>query len=281
MHREVMPLTVASLHLYPIKSLGGFAVHEARITDRGFAHDRRWMLVDGNGRFISQREVPAMACLHCSPSPDGFRVVDVRDGGSIELPWALKEGEEMPVNVWDDALIALRAPEDLSAWFTEKLEADATLVFMPDRSHRLVDARYAQGIISLSDGFPYLIISQASLDDLNARIRSSDPLIDPSVHVPMDRFRPNMVIAGGEAYQEDGWTGIAIGAGRFSLVKPCARCVITTTDQRTGGRGKEPLRTLASYRRRAGTDGEVKVDFGMNAMAISGELVRVGDPISV
>ena len=127
----------------------------------------------------------------------------------------------------------------------------------------------------MSDGFPYLILSQASLDDLNERIAPSGSP-DGGVTIPMDRFRPNLVIAGGDAFQEDGWKEIGIGDVRFQLVKPCARCVVTTTDQRTGERGKEPLRTLATYRR----DGE-KVLFGMNAMGSVSGMIRVGDEVTV
>ncbi|MBK7946705.1 MAG: MOSC domain-containing protein [Flavobacteriales bacterium] len=259
-------MSLASIHIYPIKSLGGFTLNEARMTDRGFAHDRRWMLVDADGRFISQREVFAMACLHCAPSPNGFTVTDVRDGDRIDLPWAVDAGESKRVLVWSDAVEVLHAPMAVSAWFAEKLGITCSLVFMPDAAHRPVDAKYASGGTSLSDGFPYLIVSQASLDDLNTRLESP---------VPMNRFRPNLVIAGGAPFQEDAWTSIAIGAARFSLVKPCARCVITTTDQLTGERGKEPLRTLASYRSVNG-----KVMFGMNAMGITGDMVRVGDLVT-
>jgi len=261
-----MRITLASIRIYPIKSLGGFAVEEARTTDRGFAHDRRWMLVDAEGCFISQRESAALACLHCAPSPNGFTVTDVRDGDRIELPWALDQGQSKQAQVWNDAVDVLQAPMAMSAWFAEKLGITCSLVYMPDAAHRPVDAKYASGGTSLSDGFPYLIISKASLDDLNTRLESP---------MPMNRFRPNLVIAGGTPFQEDAWTSIAIGDAHFNLVKPCARCVITTTDQRTGERGKEPLRALASFRNVNG-----KVMFGMNAMGLAGDVVRVGDLVA-
>ncbi len=276
-----MSLGLASLHIYPIKSLGGFAVQEAHITDRGFAHDRRWMLVDGNGRFITQREVPTMACLHCSPVADGFRVTDVRDGDHIDLPLKITAGTVSRGRVFDDEVDVVHSSPAVSAWFAEKLALACSLTFMPDATHRNVDARYATGITSLSDGFPYLILSQASLDDLNARGLSwAHEHMTAWAHVPMDRFRPNIVIGGGLAFQEDEWKEVAIGGARFALVKRCGRCVIPTTDQLTGERGKEPTRTLATYRRRAGTEGGVKVDFGMNAMAVSGDVVRVGDLVT-
>ncbi len=265
-----MNLSVASLHVYPIKSLGGFYVDTAELTDRGFKHDRRWMLVDEQLRFLSQREIAAMACLHCSPITNGFRVTDLRDGSSMDLPWMIDSDARVSGSVWDDAVELVLAPSPLSDWFSQKLSMRLSLAYMPSDSIRPTDQRYAKGITSLSDGFPYLIISHASLDDLNARIEEP---------IPMERFRPNIVIGGGRAFQEDGWKEITIGAVRFSLVKPCSRCVITTIDQNTGQRGKEPLRTLASYRKRVAADGSLRVDFGMNAMGPVSGIVDVGDTI--
>lgn len=270
-----MPLTLASLHCYPIKSLGGFSVNEARLTDRGLAHDRRWMLVDEAGRFVSQREVAVMACLHTSALPDGFRVTDIRTGATLDLPWLVRDGAPIATKVWDDGVQALAGDPSWSGWFSERLGRSVRLVHMPEATMRATDGRYAEGLTSLSDGFPYLIISQASLDDLNARIAPSGSPAE-GVTVPMDRFRPNLVITGGEAFQEDGWKEISIGEARFRLVKPCARCVVTTTDQRTGERGQEPLRTLATYRR----EGE-KVLFGMNAVGSVDGTIRVGDEVVV
>lgn len=261
-----MSLSLASLHVYPIKSIGGYAVEEARITDRGLEHDRRWMLVDDQGRFLTQREHPTMACLHCMPIADGFRVTDARTGDSLDLPFGLESGMSAQASIWSDSVRVLVAPLSWSAWFSQRIGANARLVFMPDATRRAMDMRCAEGLTSLSDGFPFLILSQASLDDLNARMPA--PL-------PMNRFRPNLVIAGGVPYQEDVWRGISVGAVRFSLVKPCARCAIPTTDQQTGERGKEPLRTLATYR---ATDG--KVLFGMNAVAHGGGTVRAGDLVA-
>jgi uncharacterized protein len=265
-----MKLSLASIHIHPIKSLGGFAVEEARLTDRGLEHDRRWMLVDEQGVFITQREMPAMATLHTSPIAGGFRVNDAT-GGHIDIPHALEEGEPVRAQVWSDRVKALLAAEETNEWFTEALRCPARMVYMPDASKRRTDGRYASGSNSLSDGFPYLIVSQASLDDLNEKLRRNG-----ATPVPMDRFRPNLVIVGGDAFQEDQWREITIGDVEFKLVKPCARCVIVTTDQRTGSREKEPLRTLAEYRRKGS-----KVLFAMNAVAAGGGTLRVGDPVSV
>ncbi|HRD52035.1 MAG TPA: MOSC domain-containing protein [Flavobacteriales bacterium] len=262
-----MSLTLASLRIYPIKSLGGFLVNEAQLTDRGLQHDRRWMLVDGEGTFVSQREVPTMACLHTAPQGDGFRVTDVRDGTTLDLPWTWRDERTLMTSVWSDRLRTVPSLDEHSRWFSSHLERPLTLVYLPDATKRHTDGRYAQSLTSLSDAFPYLIASQASLNDLNARL---------DVPVPMDRFRPNLVIAGGTPYQEDAWRAITIGTAHFQLVKPCARCVIVSTDQRTGERGKEPLRTLASYRSKGN-----KVMFGMNAVGDASGTVKVGAVVTV
>lgn len=268
-------LSVASLHIHPVKSLGGFSVREALTTDRGFEHDRRWMLVDEHGRFLSQRECAAMACLHCAPLVDGFRVTDVRSGDQLDLPWSMQAGEEVQTQVWGDTVTAWSGPSVGTRWFTAQLGMHCSLVHMPETSHRSVDPTYAQGLTSLSDGFPYLIISQASLDDLNKRGGAwASEHLGTWAPIPMDRFRPNIVVAGGEPFQEDTWTQVRIGDHAFSLVKPCARCPIPTIDQRTGERGKEPLRTLATFR-----SVNNKVLFGMNAVSTPGSRVRVGMPL--
>ncbi|MCC7502248.1 MAG: MOSC domain-containing protein [Flavobacteriales bacterium] len=260
-------LTLASIRCYPIKSLGGFSVKEAQLTDRGLEHDRRWMFVDEAGVFLSQRELAMMACLHTSALPDGFRITDMRDGSSLDLPWRISKGANLTTRIWDDSVDTLVGDVAWSQWLSDRVGRSVRLVFMPNATNRITDVRYAESLTSLSDGFPYLIVSQASLDDLNARLEEP---------VPMERFRPNLVITGGSAFQEDAWKKIAIGAVNFQLVKPCARCMIITTDQRTGQRGKEPLRTLATYR----GDGE-KVLFGMNAIGSTSGMIRAGDQVTV
>lgn len=262
-----MALTLASLHVHPVKSLGGFSVREAQLTDRGLQHDRRWMLVNGDGVFVTQRELPAMACLHTAPLPDGFRVTDTRDGGTLDLPWSMKATGTRMASVWSDRVRTEELDPAWGAWFTERLGAPLALVHMPDATKRRTDGRYADGLTSLSDGFPCLIASQASLDDLNTRLKEP---------VGMDRFRPNLVIAGGHAFQEDGWRDLRIGDAHFTLVKPCARCVMITIDQRTGEQQAEPLHTLAAFRRSGN-----RVLFGMNAMCTAGARVHVGDPVMV
>lgn len=271
-----MALYLASIHIHPVKSLGGFGVTRSRLTDRGLEHDRRWMLVDPKGIFLSQREVPEMACLHTEPADGGFRVKDLREGSTLQLPWTLHEGPRQRVSVWSQQINALHGEPLWDEWFSERLRCSARLVYMPASAQRPTDGRYAKGLTSLSDGFPYLVVSQASLDDLNARGQAwAHEHGTTWAQVPMDRFRPNLVVAGGEPFQEDHWRGLRIGEADFKLVKPCARCVVVTTDQFTGRRRKEPLRTLATFRTRRG-----KVIFGMNAVGDVEGMVQVGDLVA-
>src|SRR5690606_13627319 len=206
-------LTLASIHVYPVKSLGGFSLPQVRLTDRGLEHDRRWMLIDEDGRFISQREVPAMACLHCAPAEAGFTITDVRNGSVIHMPWTQQEGESITARVWDDEVELISGDRSLAQWFSDALKRKVRMAYMPDSTVRAADPPDVEARVALNDAFPALIISQASLDELNMRL---------PIQVPMDRFRPNLVIAGGAAFQEDHWKGLTIGEGRFRIVKPCA-----------------------------------------------------------
>lgn len=264
-----MTLRLRSIHIHPIKSLGGFDVPIARLTDRGLEHDRRWMLVDPEGRFVTQRELPVLACLHTSPTDDGFLVTDVRNGDTLSLPWRMADGPSKTCQVWGDSVHTITAPAQWNTWFSKRLERLLTLVYMPDDSLRPTDPVYADALTSLSDGFPYLIACTASLDELNRRLL--DAKSDP---VPMERFRPNLVVEGGVPFQEDEWHVLTIGNVAFRVVKPCARCVITTTDQRTGKRGSEPLRTLATFRR----SGE-RILFAVNAVAEEHGTITAGDAV--
>lgn len=259
--------TLASIHIYPIKSLGGFSVPQVRLTDRGLEHDRRWMLIDPYGRFLSQRKCPEMAGLHCVPQGLGFRVTDIRNGSTIDIPWSLADGEPVLAKVWDDEVELLLADASTHTWFSETLQRPLRLAYMPSSTLRITDPRYAEVPVALNDTFPALIISQASLDHLNSRLETP---------VPMDRFRPNFVIAGGAAFQEDDWKEITIGEQGFIIIKPCSRCVITTTNQETGERSPEPLRTLSTYR-----SVENKVRFGMYAVFPGGGEVRVGGEMRI
>ena len=208
-----------------------------------------------------------MACLHCAAHGNGFRVTDVRNGNTVDVPWSLQEAERVKAKVWDDDVDLMLGPAFMHQWFSETLQRPVRLAYMPDSTVRTTDPTYADVPVALNDGYPSLIISQASLDDLNARLGTP---------VRMDRFRPNFVITGGAPFQEDYWKTIIIGETHFNIVKPCARCVIITTDQRTGERSKEPLRTLATFRSVGN-----KVRFGMNATFAEMGTIHVGVPVQV
>jgi uncharacterized protein YcbX len=262
-------LIVSGLYIYPVKSLGGFSLPAATLTDRGFKYDRRWMLIDENDRFLSQREVPAMAFLNATIQEEHLQVIDKRTADLIMIPYQPLTSETTMVSLWGDHCLAQHVSDEADAWFSHHLNIPCRLVYMPDSTHRTVDEEYAHNreITSFSDGYPLLIIGQASLDDLNSRLTSP---------VPMNRFRPNIVFTGGLPFQEDDMKQFSIGDVQFSGVKPCARCVITTIDQETGIKAKEPLKTLSTYRAK-----NQKIYFGQNLLFNGSGAIRVGDKITV
>lgn len=245
---------ISGLFIYPIKSLGGIEVESALLTDRGFQYDRRWMLIDSAGRFLTQREHPVMVLLQVALEQDGLQVYHKKNAAvSIRIPFE-QQGGETTVTVWDDTMLASLVGSEFDNWFSQQLGMNCRLVFMPDYSHREVDPDYARNkeLTSFSDAYPLLLIGQASLEDLNSRLE------DP---VPMNRFRPNIVIEGWEPYEEDSIREFNIGDIQFEAVKPCARCVLTTINQDTAEQGKDPLKTLAAYRSKKN-----KVLFGQNLL---------------
>lgn len=260
-------MKLSGLYVYPIKSCGGIALDEAILEPRGLAFDRRWMLIDARGRFLSQRTFPALARVRVALMDDGLRVT-APDHEALHVPMR-PEGERLPVTVWGDALEAVRVSDAADAWFRAVLGVPCRLVHQPDDALRPTDPAYSRAgdHTSLADAFPLLLATTASLADLNARLEAP---------VPIDRFRPNLVIDGTEAFAEDDWREIRIGELRFRVVKGCARCAVVTTDQQTGTRAKEPLRTLATYRKRNG-----KTLFGQNLIPDALGTLRIGDPVAV
>jgi hypothetical protein len=264
---------ITELHIYPVKSCRGIALDRARIAIAGFAHDREWLIVDSDGRFVTQRDVSRLALITTAIS-DAALTLAAPGHGSISVPLDLREAP-VEVTCWRDRCAAFDAGAGAAAWLEGFLGAAYRLVrFNPDRP-RPSDPRWTQDVRALnqfSDGFPWLVISEASLRDLNGRL---------AVPLPMNRFRPNIVVDGLAAYAEDRVHELYNEDVRFRLVKACTRCAIPTTDQATGERATdEPLRTLATYRH----DRQLKgVIFGQNAVLIEGlglEL-RVGQELAV
>jgi uncharacterized protein YcbX len=277
-----MAIQLSEINVYPVKSLGGVRVRRASVDRTGLEHDRRWLVTDPSGRFFTQRDHPKMAQLKVIVSEEG---VAVRNGED-ELRLSVGDGTGLKeVVIWNDICAARDLGDEAAEWISSALETPARLVYMPDTTDRMVDARFpgSRGTVSFADAFPFLLIGEASLGELNSRLDA--PL-------GMERFRPNFVVAGSEAFAEDGWRRIRIGGNEFNVVKPCARCVMTTIDQKLGqSGGKEPLRTMALFRRaeqllpdRFQDLGLKKNDvlFGQNLVALraNGEL-RAGDEVEI
>jgi hypothetical protein len=264
---------LSEINIYPVKSFRGFAAESGSVERAGLAGDRRWMVVDTNGRFLSQREHPVMATF--SAELRGGELVLGRAGESISVPAVPGGTVVRSVEVWNDALSADVFSGEVNEWLSAAIGLECALVRLPESGFRPVDPDFATAPddrVSFADAFPYLLVGQASLDELNRR------LAEP---VPMDRFRPNLVVSGTGAFEEDGWRRIRIGSVEFRIVKPCARCVLTTVDQEKGVRtGAEPLRTLAAFRTSL-LNGKPKVLFGQNLIAAGFGNVRVGDRVEV
>ena len=255
-----MPLRVDGLWVYPLKSGAPIPVERVELDTRGPRWDRRWMVVDAEGRFVTQREEHGLARVRTALSAEGL-TLSVEGHGAVTLSFD-PAGERVRVRVWKDDCEAVRLDE-ASDFVSSVLDRPVSVVFMPDDA----DRRHSGAEVSFADAYPLLLVGRASFEDL-AR-RAAEPLV-------IERFRPNVVIAGGAPYEEDQWRRLEIGAIPIDVVKPCARCVITTVDPDTGIAGKEPLRSLATYRR-VGSE----VMFGMNAIHRSHGVVRLGDTVEV
>lgn len=267
-------MQVSQLITYPIKSLGGISLQTAQITDRGLELDRRFMLVDEKGVFLTQRKFPEMALLAVNIEGNSLHVSHKgKDITSLEIPLpqhkAFPLDSYLEVEVWSDTVKAVSVSKACDQWFSEVLGSQIRLVYMPDGSQRPVNEKYARSndLNSFSDGMPILIIGEESVQALNKLLE---------VPVSMNRFRPNIVFSGGLAYLEDVFREIKIGDSRFWGVKPCARCNVITINQETAEVGKEPLRTLSTYRRIGN-----KVLFGMNLLSEGHGEIAVGDTIQL
>ena len=261
-------LSVQDIFIYPIKSLQGIRVESAKVLERGFQYDRRWMLVDRAGLFLTQRTHPQMALMKVDLKDDHLIVSSpLAQDNPLKIPFDLQLDSQIEVEIWDDRLLANLVDPTIDQWFSKFLGMDCQLVRMPESGQRKVSPKYAinEESVSFADGMPYLIVGQESLHHLNSKLTQP---------VPMNRFRPNIVFSGGESFEEDNWKNIKIGEVDFSVVKPCARCVMITVDQESGLTSKEPLKTLSSYRTLNN-----KVYFGQNALSLQEGQIRIGDSI--
>ena len=261
-------LTITDLYIYPIKSLGGIRLESSKVDERGLEYDRRWVLIDEQNRFLTQRELPELVFFSTKIVGQELIVFDKRNPDDIlSLNLLPQSGIKIDVQIWDDVCESIVLDDTINQWFSTKLGRYTRLAYMPASTKRLVDKDYAKEdeVTGFSDGYPILMIGSASLADLNKRL--DQPL-------GMDRFRPNIVFSGGEPFDEDLITDFTINNVMMRGVKPCARCIMTTTNQDTAERTKEPLNTLSTYRKKGN-----KIYFGQNVLAKGLGYITVGDLI--
>ncbi|OYU68188.1 MAG: MOSC domain-containing protein [Cytophagaceae bacterium BCCC1] len=261
-------MEISKLFIYPIKSLGGISLQKSEVEMRGLKHDRRWMLVDDKGLFLTQRNLPKLAAFSLSINDQFLGVLNKITQSKINIPFLPKSGIKMLVKVWDDELMAEIVDKDISDWFSQQLGQEVNLVYQSEESIRMIDYNYAvngEEHTSFSDGYPILIISEASLEELNSKCPEK---------IPMERFRPNIVIKNCDAFFEDKLKEIKIGGTVLYGVKPCARCIMTTINQETFEKSKEPILTLSKFRKF-----ENRILFGQNVVVHKTGDLAVGDKV--
>jgi uncharacterized protein YcbX len=237
------------------------------VEQKGLRYDRRWMLVDEQGVFMTQRSTIQMALFKTSLEGSTLAISHSGDTISLSLDQEAK-GKTFASQVWDDPVEVVEVDEKTSEWFSGKLGMTCKLVSFPEKNKREVDTNYIEGHeVSLADGYPFLIIGEQSLQDLNNRLEEK---------IQMRRFRPNFVFSGGQPFEEDTWRNFAIGDIHFVGVKPCARCMLITIDPDTAEKGTEPLKTLATFRTESN-----KILFGQNLVVLDEGEIKVGDTLSI
>jgi uncharacterized protein len=262
-------LPVTGLFVYPVKGCAGQAVQMAVVTARGFIDDRLYMIVDDNGKFMTQRELPKMALIAPTVVLARGLIFEAPDMPKLEVPLNVST-QTQTVTIWRDTCQAFDQGEQISNWLSEYLGRPAHLVRLSDDHPRVVDQQFGdpEDHVSFADGYPYLIANEASLKDLNEKLPEA---------VPMDRFRPNVVLKGEIPWDEDNWTGVKGQYTSFKIVKDCSRCVVITVDQTTAKKGVEPLKTLASFRMK----GDNRVIFGQNAVPRVYGSISIGEEVSI
>jgi uncharacterized protein YcbX len=261
---------LAEIHVYPLKGARGIALDRADVLTGGLRHDRRFMLLAADGTFVTQRSHPALALVTTALPPHAGAATSL----TIATPLASVEvsltpaGRRTAARIWDDDVEALEIPGAAAEILSDHLGERVSLVFMPDDVVRPVEAPYgtAGDRVGFADGYPVLLATRASLADLNARLPSPGP---------MNRFRPNLVIEGGSAFEEEEHARVRVGPLTFRMPKRCSRCHVTVVDQATGAVGKEPLRTLAAYRTERN-----KVYFAQNLIPDGEGTIALGDAVT-
>ena len=265
----MMEITLTSLIYYPIKACSGFEVDSANVERMGLQHDRRMMVATPGGEFLTQREFPRLAWV--TPKlKDGLLELSAPNYDSLQLG-IQTSGTPIPVNIWKSKNVhAIDQGNEAAVWFSDWLGRDVRLVHIADGYKRLVSNDYSvnpDDHTGFADGYPLVLSSEESLKDLNSRLETP---------VPMNRFRPNLVVKGCQPFAEDTWNRIRVGDVELAVVKPCARCVVTTIDKNTLERNKEPLKTLGKYRKH-----KLGAIFGQNAIPLNEGAFRLGMSVEI
>ncbi|MBU9847212.1 YcbX family protein [Rahnella ecdela] len=262
-----MPI-LSRLFVHPVKSMRGLQVSHSLVTPTGLAFDRQFMITDPQGMFITARQYPSLVLFTPILLPDGL-MLSAPEGESISVRFRDFAGINSPTEVWGNQFTSLIAPEPVNRWLSGYLKREVQLRWVGEEPTRRVK-KYPDVPLSFADGFPYLLINEASMQDLQRRCPGG---------VRIEQFRPNIVVSGANAYAEDSWQTIRIGEVIFDLVKPCSRCIFTTVSIEKGRKHPrgEPLKTLQGYR--TASDGDV--DFGQNMIARNSGVIRAGDSVQV
>jgi len=260
-------MKITALYVYPVKGAAPIALNDARLDTFGIVHDRRWMVVNERGEFMTQREDAQLGQIGTAVEGAALVLRSSR-AASIALPLQ-PSGKKTRVRVWNDTVAAIDCGDDAAEFLAAHMGYTARLLYMPESTHRQADLEFATvgDRVSFADGYPMLLVGEGSLAALNARLEEP---------IPMMRFRPNVVVSDTAPYEEDTWRRIVLGDVACEVVKPCARCQVPTIDQSTATAGKEPMRTLATYRRWRNN-----VWFGQNVVHRGTGALHVGDSVEV
>lgn len=265
-------MKITELHIYPVKSLGGISLQEAKLTSKGLMYDRNWMLLDENGVFMTQRKFPKMALIQTKIENGDLIFFHKKTESTASIPILKKYGETLPSKVWSNSC-EVQKVDSIGEWFSDIFGVRCTLVFFPEKNIRTKETEngVVQNLTSLADKSPVLITNTASLAELNGRLENK---------IPMNRFRSNIIFTGKNAYEEDGWKSVRIGETIFNTVEICGRCKLINVDHLTGEPTMEPLPTLSTYRK---MDREIKFGMRMTCEVKNEEppIIKIGDEIMV